>query len=38
MTHTLNNSMAGERVSGHLIFHQTGECKSFINPVQYYSP
>ena len=25
------------RVSGHFAFHQTGECKSFIIPVQCYS-
>jgi len=26
-----------ERVSGHFAFHQTGECKLFIIPVQCYS-
>lgn len=26
-----------ERASGHLLFHQTGECHLFSNPIQYKS-
>ncbi len=38
MTHTLNNSMAGFIPECNISFNGGNLSKSFINPVQYYSP